>query len=84
MNKNNKMLFLQLHQIVEYQFVVKQTNVQKILDYSTTNKDTEIKIFIRPSTILAYKDSQVLLPTGWITVKETAEQICQQLKLKEM
>ena len=83
MNKNNKTLFLKLHQIAIQrsvnEFVVKRSNDRIQGTSQTGNKETETKIFISPGAILAYKDNKVLLHTGWITVKETAEQICQQI-----
>ena len=74
MVKNNKMIFLQLTQVVSIR-------IHSLTENNTA--EVEKKIYVRPSAILAYKDKQVLLLTGWITVKETAEQICQQIYSSE-
>lgn len=43
----------------------------------------ESNLFVRPSSVLAYTDRAILLHTGWIEVKETALEICQQIYSSE-
>lgn len=60
------MTFIKLTQIIVHRSIK-----------NNRTQSNESVIFVRPSDIISYKEKSILIQTGWMQVKETAEQICQ-------